>query len=90
MDLGPTFLEAAGVTVPDSMTARSLMPILESGQNGQIEEDRTFVITGRERHVTDARHGNLPCPQRAIRRVCEILLIGGYNAEQEESHADRR
>ena len=38
MDLGPTFLEAAGARVPDSMSARSLMPVFESDKSGQIEE----------------------------------------------------
>ena len=67
MDLGPTFLEAAGAPVPESMSARSLIPVFESDKSGQVENDRTFVVTGRERHVAAARPGNLPYPQRAIR-----------------------
>lgn len=77
MDLGPTFLEAAGVDIPDSMSARSLLPVLESDGSGQIEEDRTFVVTGRERHVTGARDGNLPYPQRAI-RTRDFLYIHNF------------
>jgi uncharacterized sulfatase len=67
MDMCPTFLDAAGHDVPGHMTGRSLMPILESDRAGQVEADRTFVVTGRERHVAQAREGNLPYPQRAIR-----------------------
>nr|ABE03939.1 sulfatase [Theonella swinhoei bacterial symbiont clone pSW1H8] len=67
MDLGPTFLDAAGVDIPDTMTARSLLPLLESTAQGQVEADRDFVITGRERHVDTARGGNLPYPQRSVR-----------------------
>ncbi|MEZ4712812.1 MAG: sulfatase [Caldilineaceae bacterium] len=67
MDVAPTFLDAADVAIPNSMTARSLLPILESAESGQIEAERTFVITGRERHVGNAREGFLPYPQRAIR-----------------------
>jgi uncharacterized sulfatase len=67
MDLGPTFLDAAEVGIPASMTARSLLPLLESEGSGQVEPDRTFVVTGRERHVWNARDGGLPYPQRAIR-----------------------
>jgi len=77
MDLCPTFLEAAGHPVPAHMTGRSLMPILESPRQGQIEPDRTFVVTGRERHVARARQGNLPYPQRAI-RTKEYLYIRNF------------
>jgi hypothetical protein len=77
MDLGPTFLDAAGVGVPDCMSARSLMPVLESDKSGQVEDDRTFVVTGRERHVAAAREGNLPYPQRAI-RTRDFLYIHNF------------
>ncbi len=77
MDLGPTFLDAAGVDAPPTMTARSLLPLLESNQSGQVEANRTFVVTGRERHVADAREGSLPYPQRAI-RTHEFLYIRNF------------
>ena len=67
MDLAPTFMEAAGAGVPSSMTATSLLPLLESTESGQVDAGRTGVVTGRERHVADAREGYLPYPQRAIR-----------------------
>lgn len=54
-DLAPTFLEAAGVTVPASMTGRSLMPILVSGKSGAIDPSRDHVLTGMERHVQNGR-----------------------------------
>jgi uncharacterized sulfatase len=77
MDLGPTFLEAAGVPVPGSMTARSLLPVLRSERSGQVEADRTFVVTGRERHCAGAREGFLPYPQRAI-RTRDFLYIHNF------------
>ncbi len=77
MDLGPTFLEAADVSIPDSMSARSLLPVLESEKSGQVEDDRTFVVTGRERHVAGARDGYLPYPQRAI-RTRDFLYIHNF------------
>ncbi|MES2695019.1 MAG: sulfatase, partial [Verrucomicrobiota bacterium] len=46
---------------------RSLLPILRSDKSGQIDVTRTWVITGRERHVEDAREGYLPYPMRALR-----------------------
>jgi arylsulfatase A-like enzyme len=66
-DLAPTFLEVAGVPRPDVMTARSLVPLLQSEKSGRVDPQRRFVLTGRERHVEDARDGFLPYPQRAIR-----------------------
>ena len=67
MDLAPTFLEAGGVDPPAVMTGRSLAKLLKSDREGQVDPERTWVLTGRERHVAAARNGNLPYPQRALR-----------------------
>jgi len=67
MDLAPTFLEAGGVKPPAVMTGRSFMNVLHSDQSGQVDPSRTWVVTGRERHVAEAREGNLPYPHRALR-----------------------
>ncbi len=75
MDLGPTFCEAGGIEPPASMTAKSLMPLFESDRTGQIEPSRDFVVTGRERHVYDARDGCLPYPQRALRTKDFLYII---------------
>lgn len=77
MDLAPTFLEAAGEKPPTIMTGRSLMNVLTSTKSGQVDPTRTFVITGRERHVDTAREGNLPYPHRAI-RTKEFLYIRNF------------
>ena len=77
MDLAPTFLEAAGVKSPECMSARSLLDVLESPESGQVDPDRTFVVTGRERHCKNAREGNLPYPTRAI-RTRDFLYIRNY------------
>lgn len=73
-DLAPTFLDVAGVPRPEGMTARSLMPQLVSSAGGQVDATRTFVITGRERHVDVARDGNLPYPMRAIRTAGHLYI----------------
>ncbi|MGI9178209.1 MAG: sulfatase family protein [Pirellulales bacterium] len=73
-DLAPTFLEIAGVPRPVGMTARSLMPQLVSAASGPVDPSRTFVITGRERHVDVAREGNLPYPMRAIRTADHLYI----------------
>jgi N-sulfoglucosamine sulfohydrolase len=77
MDLAPTFLQAAGVNPPESMCAKGLLGLLESKSSGQVDPERTYVVTGRERHVATAREGNLPYPQRAIRTE-DFLYIRNY------------
>ena len=81
MDLAPTFLQAAGLEPPDCMSARSLLDVLTSPQSGQVDHARTFVVTGRERHVGRARPGNLPYPQRAI-RTQDFLYIRNFAADR--------
>jgi uncharacterized sulfatase len=66
-DLAPTFMAVGGVNPPAGLYGRSLLPVLKSDRSGQVEPQRTWVITGRERHVDVARAGNLPYPMRALR-----------------------
>jgi arylsulfatase A-like enzyme len=81
MDLAPTFLEAAGAPAPDVMTGRSIVPLLESEEEGWIDPSRDCVVTGRERHVDTAREGNLPYPQRAI-RTKDYLYIHNFEPDR--------
>jgi N-sulfoglucosamine sulfohydrolase len=76
MDLAPTFMEAAGSDIPSSMTAKSLLPVLESSEGGQIDAGRTFVVTGRERHVSYS-NDSLPYPSRAI-RTKDFLYVHNF------------
>ncbi len=80
-DLAPTFLEAGKVAAPDTMTAKSLWPVLGSEKSGWVDSSRTQVYIGRERHVDMARAGNLPYPQRAI-RTKDFLLIVNFKPER--------
>jgi N-sulfoglucosamine sulfohydrolase len=66
-ELAPTFMDVGGLTPPAGLYGRSLMPLLLSDRSGQIDPNRTWVVTGRERHVDVAREGNLPYPTRALR-----------------------
>ncbi|MCB1276386.1 sulfatase [Prosthecobacter sp.] len=68
MDLAPTFMEIGGAKIPEGVNGKSIVSLMKSGKSGQIEEERDYVITGRERHVSIAREGNLPYPQRALRK----------------------
>ncbi len=66
VDLAPTFLELAGVDVPDVMNGRSLLPLLTAEGTGRISDDRDHVIYGKERHVPcRPDHSGYPC--RGIR-----------------------
>jgi arylsulfatase A-like enzyme len=80
-DLAPTFLEAAGVSLPAGMNARSLLNVLRANKNGQIEANRNWVIAGRERHVAFANENNLPYPQRSL-RTPEFLYIRNFKPER--------
>ncbi len=81
MDLAPTFLDAAGVKPPQVMNGRSLVDILRSEKNGQVDRSRDYVVVGRERHVAAARTGHLPYPQRAI-RTKDFLYIRNYKPDR--------
>lgn len=75
MDLAPTFLEAGGQQPTEAMTGRSLMSVLRSDKSGLVDPERNFVVTGRERHVDEARDDYLPYPQRALRTKDYLYII---------------
>lgn len=79
-DFAPTFLEAAGIIPPTDMTGKSLMNILHSFSQGQIEPEREKIITGRERHAW-VRSQGLGYPSRAI-RTKRFLYIHNYHPER--------
>jgi uncharacterized sulfatase len=79
-DLAPTFLEAAGVAIPGTMTGRNLMNVLLSERQGQVDPRRDKVFTGIERH-TWCRSGGLPYPSRAV-RTHEWLYIRNFAPER--------
>jgi arylsulfatase A-like enzyme len=73
-DFAPTFLEATGLKPGRSMTGRSLLPILRSTQSGQVDPNRTFALTGMERHV-------YPYPSRAL-RTKDFLYIRKFDVDK--------
>ena len=70
-DLAPTFLDAAGLAVPDAMSGSSLMPQLRAQESGQVDRRRDHVLTGMEQHV-------YPYPSRAL-RTNDFLLIKNFS-----------
>jgi len=81
-DFAPTFLEAAGVSVPGQMTGRSLLPVLLSGRGGRVETDRDHILFGKERHVPAQlapSMGGYPC--RGI-RTDRYLYIRNFEPDR--------
>ncbi|MFZ5833128.1 MAG: sulfatase [Planctomycetota bacterium] len=74
IDLGPTFLEAAGLSPPDSMSGRSIMSILTSKQSGHIDPTRDCVYLGQERS-SHVRYDHLGYPMRAIRTPQYLYIM---------------
>ncbi|MFN0076078.1 MAG: sulfatase [Prosthecobacter sp.] len=81
MDLSPTFMEIGGATIPPGVNGKSIVSLMKAGKAGQVEKERDYVITGRERHVSIAREGNLPYPQRALRKD-GFLYIHNFKPER--------
>lgn len=83
IDFYPTFLEAAG-TAPDSsapaIEGTSLMPLLTSEKDGQVDPARTFAWSSRERH-SSSRWNNHTYPQRAL-RTDQYLYIRNFKPER--------
>lgn len=81
-DLAPTFLEAAGADRPDAMTGRSLVEILRSDAEGQVDAARDAVVYGRERHVPAQEMPSMVgYPARAI-RTDRYLYIMNLSAQR--------
>ena len=79
-DFAPTFLEIAGIETPKEMTAKSLLPILQTEQSGRIEPSRDFFVMARERHAY-VRQNGLGYPGRAI-RTDDYLYIRNYESDR--------
>jgi arylsulfatase A-like enzyme len=77
VDLAPTILDYAGCDPAASgmqpITGRSLRPILESSQSGQVESNRDHALVGKER--TDVgRPGDVGYPIRGLVTHTHLLL----------------
>lgn len=78
-DLAPTFLSAAGVKRHPAMTGRNLLPAIMDGDESAL---RTYVITGKERHVPSQRAPDMGgYPSRAL-RTPGFLYIRNYTPER--------
>lgn len=82
VDLAPTFLAAAGLSVPEVMSGRSLLPLLSGTGSGRVEAERDHVLFGRERH-TPAQEAptTLGYPSRGLRND-DWLYVRNYFPER--------
>jgi uncharacterized sulfatase len=55
--------------------------LLNSKKSGVIDKTRDWVITGRERHVSTAREGNLPYPMRSL-RTPDYVYISNFEPDR--------
>ena len=84
-DLAPTFLDLLDLKGLPGRTGRSLGRIFDSSKSGWIDPDRSFTLTGMERHTAcrELEKGNFGggYPMRAI-RTKEHLLIHNFKPER--------
>lgn len=81
-DLAPTFLELAGVEIPEVMTGKSFAGLLRSREEGFLDiENRSFVLHGKERHVPGQEDHMGGYPVRAI-RTHDYLYIRNFREER--------
>ena len=72
-DIAPTVLEAAGLEIPKAMTSKSLLPLVLSDKEGQIDPKHNWTVTYRERHAW-VHPGGAIAPVRALRQDDWLLI----------------
>jgi len=81
-DLAPTFLELAGVEIPEVMTGQSFAGLLSSPEEGFVDrEHRAYVLHGKERHVPGQEEHMGGYPVRAI-RTHDFLYIRNFKEDR--------
>ena len=65
-DFAPTFLETAGVEIPESVTGTSFRDLLEADGAGKLRDSPDEMLVGKERHDV-GRPGDAGYPVRALR-----------------------
>ncbi|MDX1984641.1 MAG: sulfatase [Bryobacteraceae bacterium] len=79
-DFAPTFLEAAGVKPPETMTGRGFLDVLRSTRTGFVDPARNVMLIGKERHDI-GRPNDWGYPVRAI-RTPEYLYVRNYEPDR--------
>jgi arylsulfatase A-like enzyme len=79
-DFAPTYLEAAGLERPSSISGRSFLDVLTSDRSGQVDSTRNRMVVGKERHDL-GRPNDWGYPVRAI-RTPEYLYVRTYEPDR--------
>jgi len=79
-DFCPTFLELAGVTVPDSVSGHAFVDVLKSEKSGWIDESRNRMLVGKERHDL-GRPQDVGYPVRGL-RTPEFLYVRNFKPDR--------
>ena len=89
-DFAPTILELTETSSQGMLpiTGRSMAKILQSNKQGVVDELRSYVLAGRERH-SSSRYDNLGYPQRIMRRG-RYLFIWNIKPERWPAGAPQR
>lgn len=77
-DLAPTILEILGIDIPKGVSGHSLLPLFGEREDGV---DRSFVVTGRERHICAQDNTLEGYPMRAI-RTRDFLYVRNFEPER--------
>ena len=81
VDLAPTFLEIAGLPIPEAMSGKSLVPIIDASVVADDQEVRSHVFFGRERHTpAQASPFMGGYPMRAVRSE-DFLYIYNFRPD---------
>ena len=80
-ELGPTFMEAAGLKPLKTMTTKSFLNILMSNKQGQVDSKRDKTFTGRGYHDFQCRADDTGYPARAL-RTADFLYIRNYKPDR--------
>ena len=81
-DIAPTFLQAAGIEIPEQVTGKSLLPLLVSTDSGQVNPRLDHILFGRERHTIGQEKGiRGGYPMRAI-RTSDFLYIRNFQPDR--------
>lgn len=79
-DFAPTFLEAAGLEIPASMSGRSFAGVLKAQESGQVDPTRNRMVVGKERHDI-GRPNDAGYPARGI-RTPQYLFVRNYEPDR--------
>jgi len=81
IDLAPTFLEAADLSLPKGISGKSLINILKSKESGLVDKTRNNVVFGLGRHTPYVRKNDVGYPARGI-RTQEYLYIRNFKPDR--------